>query len=151
EAIAGGVILWRFAASRQDSAPAEQRAQKLIGLSYFLLACYVTAEAVHPFLATEQPGGSWVGVGLAAVTALTMPVLATAKRRVGRALGSSATVSEAQQNQLCAYLSVALLLGLLANALAGWWWADPAAALVIAALAVYEGSASWRGEACDCC
>jgi divalent metal cation (Fe/Co/Zn/Cd) transporter len=81
-----------------------------------------------------------------------MPLLATAKRRVGRKLHSSATVKEASQTQLCAYLSVALLVGLLANALAGWWWADPVAAFVIAGVAVREGRSSWRGEGCcDTC
>jgi divalent metal cation (Fe/Co/Zn/Cd) transporter len=80
-----------------------------------------------------------------------MPLLARAKRDVGRKLGSSATVSEAGQNTICAYLSVALLAGLLLNAAAGWWWADPAAALVIAALAANEGVEAWRGRHCDCC
>jgi len=80
-----------------------------------------------------------------------MPFLARAKRRVRRELGSAATVSEAGQNMICAYLSVALLAGLLANALAGWWWADPAAALAIAGLAAKEGRDAWRGDACDCC
>ena len=80
-----------------------------------------------------------------------MPLLARAKREVGHALGSAATVSEASQNQICAYLSIALLAGLLLNALAGWWWADPGAALGIAALAFRERRASWRGHACDCC
>jgi divalent metal cation (Fe/Co/Zn/Cd) transporter len=94
---------------------------------------------------------SWVGIGLAAFTAAMMPLLALAKRRVARRLGSSAAVSEAGQNMICAYLSVALLVGLLANALAGWWWADPAAALAIAGIASWEGIESWRGERCDCC
>jgi divalent metal cation (Fe/Co/Zn/Cd) transporter len=81
-----------------------------------------------------------------------MPLLALAKRRVGNQLGSAATVKEGVQNMVCAYLSVALLVGLLANALLGWWWADPAAALVIAAVALREGRESWRGEACcDTC
>ena len=80
-----------------------------------------------------------------------MPLLARAKRRVGRKLNSSATVSEASQNMICAYLSIALLVGLLANALVGWWWADPIAALVIAAVAAKEGVDSWRGDSCDCC
>lgn len=80
-----------------------------------------------------------------------MPLLARAKRRLGNALGSSATVSEAQQNQLCAYISVALLTGLLLNAVWGLWWADPAAALVIASVALKEGRDSWRGDRCDCC
>jgi divalent metal cation (Fe/Co/Zn/Cd) transporter len=80
-----------------------------------------------------------------------MPLLARAKRDVGRKLSSSAAVSEAGQNMICAYLSVALLAGLLANALAGWWWADPAAALVITAVAAKEGLESWHGDSCDCC
>ena len=81
-----------------------------------------------------------------------MPLLARAKRRVGHQLNSAATVSEAGQNQICAYLSIALLVGLLANALAGWWWADPITALVIAAVAIKEGRESWRGEGCcDAC
>ena len=80
-----------------------------------------------------------------------MPLLARAKQKVGLQLNSSATVSEAGQNMICAYLSVALLVGLLLNAVAGWWWADPAAALVIAAVAFNEGRESWRGKSCDCC
>jgi divalent metal cation (Fe/Co/Zn/Cd) transporter len=80
-----------------------------------------------------------------------MPVLAQAKRKVGQQLNSSATVSEAGQNMICAYLSIALLVGLLLNAVAGLWWADPAAALVIAAVALNEGRESWRGESCECC
>jgi divalent metal cation (Fe/Co/Zn/Cd) transporter len=82
----------------------------------------------------------------------TMPLLAAAKRRVGNKLHSAAAVKEASQTTLCAYLSVALLVGLLANAVAGWWWADPAAALVIAAVALREGRESWRGGGCcDAC
>ena len=80
-----------------------------------------------------------------------MPLLARAKRRLGHKLHSSATVSKAQRNQICAYLSIALLAGLLANALLGWWWGDPAAALVIAALAGKEGWESWKGRSCECC
>jgi divalent metal cation (Fe/Co/Zn/Cd) transporter len=100
----------------------------------------------------HHPHTSWVGIGLAAFTAATMPLLARAKRSVGHGLTSSATVNESRQTQLCAYMSVALLVGLGANALAGWWWADPAAALAIAAIAVREGVLGWRGEACcdDC-
>ena len=80
-----------------------------------------------------------------------MPLLARAKRNVGRKLNSSATVSEAEQNTICAYLSIAVLVVLLLNALAGWWWADPAAAIVIAAVAANEGRSAWQGKACDCC
>src|SRR5438067_2230312 len=116
-----------------------------------LLVAYIVSHALYDLVAGSRPSASWVGVGLAAVTAPTMPLLARAKRTVGRALDSSATVSEAGQNQICAYLSLALLAGLLLNATAGWWWADPAAAIVIAAFALHEGRETWRGNACDCC
>jgi divalent metal cation (Fe/Co/Zn/Cd) transporter len=113
---------------------------------------YVTVESFRTLIDGQHPEASWIGIALAAFTAVTMPVLAWAKRRVGRRLNSSATVKEAAQTQLCAYLSVALLVGLLANALAGWWWADPVAAMVIAAIAASEGRSAWRGEGCcDAC
>jgi divalent metal cation (Fe/Co/Zn/Cd) transporter len=152
ESLAGFVIIWRFAASGAHVETRERRAQQLIAVSYFLLVAYITVEATRTLALGNQPETSWVGIGLAAFTAPTMPLLARAKRRVGRRLGSAATVSEAEQNQICAYLSVALLIGLLLNALGGWWWADPTAALVIAAVACREGVQSWRGEGCcDAC
>lgn len=151
EGLAGFVIVWLFTGSRLHSETAERRAQQVIAVSYFLLAAYVAVASVRDLVSGYEPGVSWVGVGLAAVTAPTMPLLARAKRNVGQKLNSSATVSEASQNMICAYLSIALLVGLLANALVGWWWADPAAALVIAAVAVKEGRDSWRGDSCDCC
>jgi divalent metal cation (Fe/Co/Zn/Cd) transporter len=151
EALAGFVVLWLFTGRRIGSPGAERTAQKLVAASFYLLAAYVGVEAVRTILGGHHPGTSWVGVGLAAFTAPTMPLLAMLKRRIGRQLHSSAAVKEASQTQLCAYLSVALLVGLLANALVGWWWADPLAAVVIAAVAVREGRESWRGDACDCC
>jgi divalent metal cation (Fe/Co/Zn/Cd) transporter len=151
ESAAGFIIVWRFAARRRESAAAERRAQQLVAISFFILAAYVSVEAVRTFFGVHHPETSWLGIGLAAFTAPTMPLLARAKRRVGHALGSSATVGEAEQNMVCAYLSVALLAGLALNAALGWWWADPAAALVIAAVAANEGRAAWRGDACECC
>jgi divalent metal cation (Fe/Co/Zn/Cd) transporter len=151
EVLAGGVIVWLFTSGRGSSSQAERRAQQLVAASFVVLAAYVTVESVRDLASGHRPSASWVGIGLAAVTAPSMPLLARAKRRVGHALGSSATVSEANQNQLCAYLSVALLAGLLLNAVWDLWWADPAAALVIAAVAVKEGRDSWRGDSCDCC
>lgn len=152
EALAGFIIVWRFAARRADSESAERRAQQLVAVSFFVLAAYVGVEAVRALAGAAHPETSWVGIGLAAFTALTMPLLARAKQRVGLQLGSAATVSEGAQNRVCAYLSVALLAGLLANTLAGWWWADPVAALAIAGVAAREGRGSWRGEACcDAC
>jgi len=152
EVAAGLTIVWRFTGSRLGSATSERRAQQTISLSYFVLAAYVAVESVRDLVGGHEPAASWVGIGLAAVTAPTMPLLARAKRKVGHALGSAATVGEGGQNMICAYLSIALLVGLLANALFGWWWADPAAALVIGAVAAREGIQSWRGDACcDTC
>ncbi len=151
-ALAGGVVLWLFTGKRRGSSRAERRAQQLIAVSFFLLAGYVGVEALRTLVNVEHPGASSVGIGLAAFTAATMPLLAYAKRRLGNQLHSAATVKEAAQTQLCAYLSIALLLGLGANALAGWWWADPLTALFIAAVALKEGRESWRGAGCcDSC
>jgi divalent metal cation (Fe/Co/Zn/Cd) transporter len=152
ESFAGVTLLWRFGASRASSEVAERRAQRLIGLSFFAIAGYVSVEAVRTLVLGHHPEASWVGIGLAAVTLATMPPLARAKADVGARLNSSATASEGRQNMLCAYLSFALLVGLGANALVGWWWADPAAALAIAGVAVKEGREGWRGRACcDAC
>jgi divalent metal cation (Fe/Co/Zn/Cd) transporter len=153
EALAGFVVLWLFTGARIGSERAERRAQQLIAASFFVLAAYIGVESVRTLAGGQHPEASWIGIGLAAFTTVTMPLLARVKRRVGHQLGSSATVKEASQTQLCAYLSIALLIGLVLNAAAGWWWADPAAALFIAAVAVKEGRESWRGEGCaeGCC
>jgi len=138
ESGAGFVVLWRFAVSRAASEDAEKRAQRLIAASFYLLAAYVGVEAVRSLIGGHEPHVSWVGIGLAVVTLLTMPPLAMAKAHVAERLGSSATKSESRQTVLCAYLSAALLVGLGANAAFGWWWADPVTALLIAAVAVNE-------------
>jgi divalent metal cation (Fe/Co/Zn/Cd) transporter len=152
EAFAGLVVLWLFTGRRIGSRHAERRAQQLIAVSFFILAAYVATEASRTLLAGDHPKASWIGVGLAAFTAPTMPLLARIKRQIGQQLNSSATVKESAQTMLCAYLSVGLLIGLLLNALAGGWWADPATALLIAGVAANEGRASWRGEGCcDAC
>jgi divalent metal cation (Fe/Co/Zn/Cd) transporter len=151
ESLAGFVVLWLFTGSRTGSARAERRAQQMIAVSFYVLAAYVAFAATRSLIGGHEPDASWVGIGLAAFTAPTMPLLARAKRKLGHKLGSSATVQEASQTQLCAYLSIALLVGLGANALLGWWWADPLAALAIAVVAVREGRESWRGDSCECC
>jgi divalent metal cation (Fe/Co/Zn/Cd) transporter len=153
EVLAGSVIVWLFTGRRLHAPDAERRAQQVIAATFFLLAGYVTVESVRTLVDGDHPDASWVGIALAAVTAPTMPLLARAKRRVGHRLGSSATVSEGSQNMICAYLSIALLVGLGANAVLGWWWADPLAALVIAAVAAREGVLGWRGQGCadGCC
>ena len=153
EALAGFVVLWLFTGDRRGSLTAERRAQQMIAATFFVLAAYIGVESIRMLIGGDHPKASWVGIGLAAVTAPTMPLLAHAKRQIGHKLSSSAAVKEASQTQLCAYLSIALLVGLGANALLGWWWADPITALAIAAVAVKEGLQSWRGEGCTdgCC
>ena len=153
EAIAGLVVLWLFTGQRIGSHAAERRAQQLIAATFFVLAAYVGIEAVRTLAGGDHPRTSWVGIGLAAFTAPTMPLLARTKRQIGAKLSSAAAVKEASQTQLCAYLSIALLVGLGANAIAGWWWADPLTALAIAGVAAREGRQSWRGEGCadGCC
>ena len=148
ESLAGLIVLWLFTGARLGSSTAERRAQQLVAISFFALAVYIGVESLRSLIGGHEPDASWIGIGLAAFTAPTMPLLAAWKRRVGRALNSSAAVKEASQTQLCAYLSIALLIGLGANALFGLWWMDPAAALFIAAVAVREGRESWRGDGC---
>jgi divalent metal cation (Fe/Co/Zn/Cd) transporter len=149
ELASGGVVIWLFSGGRGRSRRAELHARQLVVASYALLVVYILVESIHTLAGGDHPQTSWVGIGLAAFTALTMPLLARAKRNVGRKLNSAATVGDAGQQMICAYLSVALLFGLLANALFGWWWADPVAALVIAAVAVEEAVEIGRGD--DCC
>jgi divalent metal cation (Fe/Co/Zn/Cd) transporter len=151
EAGAGIVVIWLMAGTRSSSARAERRAQQLIAASFAVLAAYVGFESLRDLFGGHHPAVSWVGIALSIVTLATMPVLANAKAKVGHALGSSATTSESRQTMLCAYLSAALLVGLAANAIGGWWWADPIAALVIAGVALREARGAWRGDACDCC
>jgi divalent metal cation (Fe/Co/Zn/Cd) transporter len=148
ELLAGAVLLWRFGAARASSPGAERRAQQLIAVSFGLIAAYIAVDGVHALAGGHEPDPSGVGIGLGVVTLLSMPALARAKTRVARELHSSATASEARQTVLCAYLSAALLAGLLANAALGWWWADPVAGLAIAAVAAREARSAWRGDAC---
>ena len=148
EGVASLVIVWRFSGQRLLSDHAERRAQKLVAVQFFLLAPYVSLEAVHRLATGEQPDTSWLGVALVTSSLVGMPLLGIAKRRLADQLGSIATRGEGTQNLLCAYLAAAVLVGLLGNALLGLWWLDPAAALVIAVVAVREGRQSWRGEGC---
>jgi len=148
ESLAGLVVQWLFTGTRLGSQTAERRAQQLVALSFFVLAAYVGIESLRSLIGSHEPDPSWIGIGLAAFTAPTMPLLAAWKRRVGHNLNSAAAVKEASQTQLCAYLSIALLVGLGGNALLGLWWMDPAAALFIAAIAIKEGRESWRGDGC---
>ena len=148
EGFASVVIVWRFSGQRVFSHAAEQRAQKLVALQFFLLAPYVGYESVTALAGGHRADASWVGIGLAAGSVIFMPMLAIAKQRLADQLGSAATAGEGRQNMLCAYLAGALLVGLLGNALAGAWWLDPVVGLAIVAVAVKEGAEAWRGEGC---
>ena len=148
EGFASIIIIWRFTGHRVFSHAAEQRAQKLVAIQFFLLAPYVAFESVKGLIAGHHPDVSWVGIGLAIGSVVFMPMLGIAKQRLADQLGSAATAGEGRQNMLCAYLAGALLVGLLGNALVGAWWLDPAVGLLIAAVAVKEGAEAWRGEGC---
>ena len=148
EVMSAVVIVWQFRGLAEDR---ERRALKLIAMSFFALAAYVGVQAIIDLLRRSEPQSSRVGIGLAIASLIVMPMLARAKRRNGNAMGSAAVVADSNQTKLCAYLSAILLAGLILNATAGWWWADPLAALAIAALAVNEGREAWRGESCDDC
>jgi divalent metal cation (Fe/Co/Zn/Cd) transporter len=146
EMSSGLIILWQFRHAVPESR--ERLALRLIGVSFFALAGYVTVESARSLLSGSDPAPSPVGIGLAVLSLLIMPVLSWAQRRTGRALGSGSVVADSIQTLLCTYLSGVLLAGLLLNALLGWGWADPVAGLVIAAVAVKEGVEAWRGDNC---
>lgn len=155
EVLSGAVIVWRLSKERHGavlSQAAERRAVKLIAVSFLLLAAGVTAESVRTLAVAAAPDESLPGIALAAVSLVVMPLLARAKNDVGRRLGSQAVRADATETVLCVWLSAVLLAGLGLNALLGWWWADPVAALGVAVLALREGLENWRADAVDeCC
>ncbi len=150
EGFASLVIVWRFTGWRLHSEQAEARAHRIVAIQFFLLAPYVAYEAFSKLWTGAQPEPSMIGIALVATSAIGMPLLGRAKTKLAHKLGSGATHGEGTQNILCGYLAVAVLAGLLGNALLGWWWLDPIAALAIAGLAIREGRESWRGESCGC-
>ncbi len=163
EVSSAAAVAWQFAA--RDPEAREKAALRIIAFSFFGLALYVTVESLRSLLGYGESRHSIVGITLAAVSLIVMPVLSWAQRRTGRELGSRSAVADSKQTLLCTYLSAVLLVGLLLNTLFGWYWADPIAALVIAGVAVREGREAWRGrnccapiistetddDGCDCC
>jgi divalent metal cation (Fe/Co/Zn/Cd) transporter len=149
EGVASLVIIWRFTGDRIHSEDAERTAQKVVAMSFFLLAPYVAIEATRQLVTGTAPRASWIGIALALSSIIAMPLFGHAKKRIGSQLNSAATAGEGTQNILCAYLSVAILVGLAANALLGWWWADPLVALLVAVVAVQAGLRTWRGQGCE--
>lgn len=149
EVSSAAAVAWQFSARDHDVREArEKTALRVIAVSFFLLAAYVTVESVRSLAGGAEAAHSTVGIVLAAVSLAVMPGLSYAQRRAGRELGSTTAVADSKQTLLCTYLSAVLLVGLVLNSVLGWAWADPAAALVIAAVAVKEGREAWRGDAC---
>lgn len=150
ESSSGAVLLWRLN-DRTDREDVEGLALRLVGLSFLALAAWVGWDALGAILNRDAPDESMVGIVLAAVSLVVMPLLARAKRDVARGLGSSALHADSRQTDLCAYLSAILLGGLALNALLGWWWADPIAGLIMVPIIVREGVVALRGETCSDC
>lgn len=149
ETSSGAILLWRLRDGERGEAR-ERIALKLVGVSFLLLAAYVAFDAVKSLALREPPEASYIGIGIAAVSLIVMPLLARAKRQVAVHLNSRAMQADSRQTDLCAYLSAILLAGLVLNALFGLWWADPAAGLIMTPIIAKEGIEALRGETCGC-
>ena len=146
EVSSAAAVAWQFAG--RDPARREHIALRIIAVSFFALATYVTIEALRTLLGQGEADRSTVGIVLVAVSVALMPFVSWMQRRTGQELASASAVADSKQTLLCTYLSAAVLAGLVLNAWLGWWWADPTAALVLAVLAVREGREAWRGRGC---
>jgi divalent metal cation (Fe/Co/Zn/Cd) transporter len=152
ESGSGGALLWRLHLDHPERREqAERFALRLVGVSFLLLAAYVTFDAVNSLIKREPPEASYLGIGIAALSLVVMPLLAMAKRRIGKAMHSHAMEADARQTDICTYLSAILLAGLVLNALFGWWWADPVAALAMIPIVLKEGIGALGGKACSDC
>ncbi|MER5623890.1 hypothetical protein ABT061_22920 [Streptosporangium sp. NPDC002544] len=147
EAAASLIVVWRFTGSRTGSAHAEERARKAVAVSFWLLAPYLVLHVAHDLDAGHRPLPSLLGIAVTATSAIGMPFLGVAKRRLAVRLRSAATAGEGTQNLMCALLATGVLAGLALNT-AGWWWVDPAMAVLLAAVAVREGRRAWHGHSC---
>jgi len=145
EFFAAMIVIWQLRGEIAGQ-QRETRAVRLIGLTFFALAAYLAAESIHDLLTRARPGESIAGLAVSAAALVVMPVLAVAKRRTGQAMGNRTLVAESAESFFCAYTSAAALAGVGLNTALGWWWADPAAALIIAALAVKEGLEAWHDD-----
>jgi divalent metal cation (Fe/Co/Zn/Cd) transporter len=150
EAMASVIVIWRLTGTRLASSTSERRAQKLVAVSFYLLAPYIAVEAIRALAGGDRAETSVIGLVLTAGTAILEPGLGVAKRRIGTRLGSSATTGEGTQNLLCAYLAIAVFAGLAANTMFGAWWLDGVVALGVAGWAIVEGRRAWAGKSCAC-
>jgi len=146
EVLSAAAVAWQFSAPNPHTR--ERAALRAIAFSFIGLAVFVTVDAARTLLQGVEPDHSTVGIILAAVSLAVMPLLSWFERRTGRELGSASAVADSKQTLICTYLSAVLLVGLVLNSTLGWWWADPIAAVVIAAFAVREGLEAWRGDGC---
>jgi len=149
ESISGAILLWRLKAG-PGGEKKEVTALKLVGVSFILLAIYVAYESATSLIFHESPDTSLIGIVIAALSLIVMPVLAHEKRKVASALKSKAMKADSRQTDLCAYLSAILLIGLALNALFGWWWGDPIAGLIMVPIIAKEGYNALKGEQCEC-
>ncbi len=151
EGLASVIVVWRFSGARTLSETAERRAQRGVAASFWLIAPYITAESLRNLLFEHRAQATVIGIVLTATAVVLMPLLGYAKRRLGARLASAATAGEGTQNYICAAQAAAVLIGLAVTAAwPGVWWIDPVIGLAVAAVAVWEGVESWRGEACEC-
>ena len=147
EVSSGAIILWRLVSGEHR----ERIAQRLVGVSFLALAAYVIFDSVKSLVYRELPDVSYVGIAIAALSLVVMPLLARSKRKVAAVVNSRAMRSDSRQTDLCAYLSAILIGGLILNAAFGWWWADPVAALIMVPIIANEGAEALRGEICNDC
>lgn len=146
EVLSAAAVAWQF--SRTDPERWEKGTLRVIAVAFFALATYVTVSSIAALAGRVEAEHSTLGIAITALSVVVMPFLSLAERRAGRELGSASAVADSKQTLICTYLSAAVLVGLVTNTLAGWWWADTVAGLVIAAFAVREGIEAWRGDAC---
>ena len=146
EVLSAAAVAWQF--TRKDPERWEKPTLRVIAVSFFLLAAYVTVSAVLSLAGVTEPEHSTVGLVLTALSVVVMPMVSLLERRAGRELGSATAVADSKQTLICAYLSVAVLAGLALNSIFGWAWADSVAALFIAAFAIREGIEAWQGDTC---
>lgn len=154
ESLSALILLWRLSVEGRDPERAEhveRRAVRMIGVTFLVLASFVAADSIRSLAIRSEPEGSPIGIAVTAVSLVVMPLLARRKREVGREMGSRTVESDSKQTSACAYLSAVVLVGLIANAAFGWWWADPAAALVVVGFLVREGIEATRAEHVDDC
>jgi divalent metal cation (Fe/Co/Zn/Cd) transporter len=152
EILSGGALLWRLHSDDEEKRERNEKiALRIVGISFLILGAYVAYESISTLIFRDEPESSYIGIGLTIVSAMVMPILARQKRKVAKKINSRALEADSRQTDFCVYLSIIALGGLALNALLGWWWADPIAALIMVPIIGYEGVEGLRGETCDDC